>query len=38
MMAGLAIDPASLALAWAGVCALAIAATGLIALAAWWTR
>ena len=37
-MAGVAIDPASLALVWAGTCALAMVATGLIALASWWSR
>lgn len=33
-----AIDPASLALAWAGTCAIASGATVLIAVAAWWSK
>lgn len=37
-MGTVAIDPASLALAWAGVCGVATAATALIAAAAWWRK
>lgn len=33
-----AIDPASLALAWAAMCGLAVGATALIAVAAWWSK
>ena len=33
----MAIDPATLALVWAGMSAVAVAATALMA-AAWWSR
>lgn len=37
-MPDLAIDPASLALVWAGMCSIGLAATLLMLAAAWWTR
>lgn len=37
-MPGGSIDPASLALAWAGACAIALVATALIAAVAWWSK
>lgn len=36
MTAVLAIDPATLALVWAGMCAAGLGATAVMVVAAWW--
>jgi hypothetical protein len=37
-MVDMPIDPASLALVWAGMCSIGLAATLLMLAAAWWRR